>query len=217
MTRRVFSPPDSERILFSTSSPENWKAPSRLRSAPIDSSGKVLLDLLPHGELGIEELGRLLREVAHLHARPDADIAAIGRQRPRDHLEQRCLAGAVAAHDAPALAATDGEVDAVVNDALAVRLRQILENGNLIARTRGLAKVEVDDLALLRQLDLLNLVERLDAALHLRRLGRMRGEALDEALFLGQHRLLPRVRRLAVRFADAALALVKVVVSGVRW
>ncbi len=44
----------------------------------------------------------------------------------------------------------------------------------------------------------------------------MRGEALDEALFLGQHRLLPRVRRLAVRFADAALALVEIVVSRVR-
>ena len=40
ITSRVFSPPESARILFSVSSPENWKAPSRLRSAPVDSFGK---------------------------------------------------------------------------------------------------------------------------------------------------------------------------------
>jgi hypothetical protein len=40
MTSRDFSPPESERMRFSTSSPENWKAPRRLRSTPTPSSGK---------------------------------------------------------------------------------------------------------------------------------------------------------------------------------
>ena len=67
----------------------------------------------------------------------------------------------------------------------------------------------------LRQLDLLDLVERLDPALHLRRLRGVRREPIDEALFLGQHRLLTRVGRLAVRFADAPLPLVEIVVARV--
>ena len=77
-----------------------------------------------------------------------------------------------------------------------------LEDGNLIARTRRLPEVEFDDAALLRQLDLLDLVERLDAALHLRRLRGVRREALDEALLLGQHRLLAGVGGFAIRFAQ---------------
>ena len=43
----------------------------------------------------------------------------------------------------------------------------------------------------------------------------MRGEAIDEALLLREHRLLPRVGGLAVGLADGALALVEVVVAGV--
>ena len=74
-------------------------------------------------------------------------------------------------------------------------------------------EVELHDLPLLRQLDLLDLLQRLHAALHLRRLGGVRGEPLDETLLLGQHRLLARVRRLAIGLANRALALVEVVVA----
>jgi hypothetical protein len=74
-------------------------------------------------------------------------------------------------------------------------------------------EVELHHAPLLRQLDFFDLLECLDAALHLRGLCRVRREALDEPLFLGEHRLLPRVRRLAVRVADRALALVEVVVA----
>ena len=79
----------------------------------------------------------------------------------------------------------------------------------------GCAELEVDDAALAGQLDLLDLLERLDAALHLGGLRGMGGEAVDEALLLGQHRLLPRVRRFPVRFPDRTLAFVEVVVAGV--
>ena len=186
-----------------------------MRSAPIDSSGKVLLDLLPDRQVRVEELGRLLREVAHLHARADAHAAPVGGQHAGNHLQQRRLAGAVPAHDRPALAAPDRQVDAVVDHAAAVGLRQILQHRDLLARPRRLPELEVDDLPLLRQLDLLDLVERLDPALHLRRLRGVRGEAVDEALFLGQHRLLTGVGRLAIGLADAPLALVEVVVARV--
>ena len=90
-----------------------------------------------------------------------------------------------------------------------------LERRDLLARARRPAEVELHDLALLRQLDLLDLVERLDAALHLRGLGGVRREALDEALLLGEHRLLARVGGLAVGLAQRALALVEVVVARV--
>ena len=144
---------------------------------------------------------------------PSRTSPASGAERAGDDLQQRRLAGAVSAHHRPALAAADRQREPVVDDAPAVRLADVLEHGDLIARARRLAEVELHDAPLLGQLDLLDLVERLDAALHLRRLRRVRLEALDEALFLGEHRLLPRVRGLAVGLAQRALALVEVVVA----
>ena len=93
---------------------------------------------------------------------------------------------------------------------------QILDHRHLVARARRNAELELHHLPLLRQLDLLDLVQRLDAALHLRRLGRVRPEAVDEALLLGQHGLLPRERRLLIGLADGPLALVEIVVARVR-
>ncbi len=80
----------------------------------------------------------------------------------------------------------------------------------------GRRKSNFDDLAPARKLDRLDLLELLDAALHLRRLRRVRGEPLDEPLLLREHRLLARVRGLALRLAELPLALVEVVVAGVR-
>ena len=203
ITSRVFSPPESARIFLSTSSPENWNAPSRLAQRADRLVREVLLQLLLDREVGVEQVERLLREVAQLEARAEADCAGVGRQAAGDHLEQRRLAGAVAAHHAPALAAADRQVQAVVDDARSVRLAHALEHGHLVAGARRLPEVELHDLPLLRQLDPLDLLQRLHAALHLRRLGGVGREALDEALLLGQHRLLARVGRLAVGLADA--------------
>ena len=92
---------------------------------------------------------------------------------------------------------------------------QVLDHRHLVARARRDAELELHHVPLLGQLDLLDLVQRLDAALHLRRLGRVRLEALDEALLLGEHGLLPREGRLLIALADGALALVEIVVAGV--
>jgi hypothetical protein len=54
---------------------------------------------------------------------------------------------------------------------VAVGLADVLEHGHVSPERGGWRKSNSHDLALLRQLDLLDLVERLDAALHLRRLG----------------------------------------------
>ena len=92
---------------------------------------------------------------------------------------------------------------------------RFFDHRHLVAGARRNAELELHHLALLGQLDLLDLVQRLDAALHLRGLGGVRPEALDEALLLGQHGLLPRERRLLIGLADGALALVEIVVAGV--
>ena len=146
---------------------------------------------------------------------PSRTLPASGCAGAGDHLEQRGLARAVAAHHGPALAAADGEIEAVVDHARAVALVQILDHRHLIAGARRHAEFELHHLAFLRQFDLLDLVQRLDAALHLRGFGGVRPEAIDEALLLGQHGLLPRKRRLLIGLADGALALVEIVVAGV--
>src|SRR4030095_9150038 len=87
------------------------------------------------------------------------------------------------------------------------------ENRDLVAGPWRLAEIESNDTPLPGQLDLFDLLERLDTALNLRRLGGARGEALEKALSLREHRLLPRIRRLSIGLADGAFALVEVVVA----
>ena len=128
ITRRDFSPPERARILFSTSSPENWKAPEQAPQRAHALLGKVLLDLLPDGELGVEEVERLLGEVAELRARPQPDRARVRSEHAGHHAQQGGLARAVLAHDAPALAAPQGEAEPVVDHAAAVGLAHALEH-----------------------------------------------------------------------------------------
>src|SRR5262245_40952978 len=92
----------------------------------------------------------------------------------------------------------------------------MLDGRNHLARSRRLAEIELHDAPLLGQLDLLDLLQRLDSALDLRGLGRMSSKALDKPLLLGEHGLLSRISGLAVGLADRAFAFVEVVVAGVR-
>ena len=174
---------------------------------------EVALQLLFDRQIRIEQVERLLCEVAHLEARAQPDLAGVRSKHAGNHSQQRGLPRPVSAHHAPALAAPDRHAEPVVDDAVSVRLRNVLEHGNLIARPWRLAEIEPNDTPFLGQLDLFDLLERLDTALDLRRFGGMGREALDEALLLGQHRLLPRVRSFAIGFPDRALALVEVVVA----
>ena len=157
----------------------------------------------------------MLGEVAHVEAGAEPDTALIRRRHSGDHLEQSGFAGTVAAHDGPAFAAADGEREAFVDHPLAVSLVDVFDDGHLVAGARGHAEIEIDDLPLLRHFQLFDLVQLLDAALHLGGFGGVGFEALNEALLLGEHGLLAGEGGLVIGFADDALALVEVVVAGV--
>ena len=66
---------------------------------------------------------------------------------------------------------------------------------------------------LFRQLDLVDLVQRLDAALHLRGFGGVGAEAVNKALLLGQHGLLAREGGLLIGLPNGALALIEIVIA----
>src|SRR5579864_4419507 len=176
---------------------------------------KITLQLLDDGEIGIKDIKRLLREIAHVKARAQANRAGIRLRSAGNHLEQRSFTCAVSAHHGPSLTATDGEIEAVIDHARAVALVQIFNHGNLLAGTRRRTELKLNDLALFGQLDFFDLIQRLDAALHLRGLGGVRAKAINKALLLGQHGLLPRKSRLLVGGADVSLTLIKIIVAGV--
>src|SRR6202041_1558219 len=77
--------------------------------------GKILLQLFGDGEIGIEYIQRLLREVAHIQAGAEPHASGIGSTRPSNHLEQRSLAPAVPPHDGPAFSAANRETKSVIN------------------------------------------------------------------------------------------------------
>src|SRR5207302_2020755 len=130
-----------------------------------------------------------------------------------NHLEQRGLARAVSSHDGPALSTADGEIEPFVNHTRAVTLVQILKDGHLFAGSWGKTKLKLHYLAFLRQLDLFDLVQRLNPALHLGRFGRVRPETINEALFFGKHGLLPGKCCLLIALSHRPFALVEVVVT----
>ena len=98
---------------------------------------------------------------------------------------------------------------------LPVRFAHALEHRHLIAGARRLAEVELRRSSAAWATRSSRFLQRLDPALHLRGLGGVGGEAVDEALLLGQHRLLAGVGGLAVGLADRPLLLVEVVVAGI--
>ena len=152
MTRRDFSPPRERGFACRRRRPRTGTR----RGGPQGADAlvrEVLLHLLDDGELGVEELERLLREVAELEARPEPHLARVGREDAGDHLEERRLARAVLPHHAPALAAADREVERVVDDAPAVAFVTPASVATSSPERGGLPEVELHDLARLRRLD----------------------------------------------------------------
>ena len=123
----------------------------------------------------------MLGVVADVDAVADLDRARVVRQLAGDHAQQRGLAGAVDADDADLLAALDGQIDAGEHDVIAVRLLQLLDPHRLGDRARARRQREAHRAALLIELDVLHLLEHLDARLHGLRLVRLRAEPVDEA------------------------------------
>src|SRR5690606_31029207 len=104
-------------------------------------------------------------------------------------------------------------VEAIINDLLAVGLVHAGDLDDVVAGPGRGAKVEAEDLAAPRRLELLDLVELLDPRLDLGGAPGLGLEALDEADLLGQHRLLALVLGLLLGLAERALLLVEVEVA----
>src|SRR5215813_13755264 len=109
--------------------------------------GKILLQLFDDGEIGIEHVQRLLREVAHIQAGAKPNPSGIWSTGPGNHPEQRSLTRAVSPHDGPAFSAADGEIESFVNHTRAVTPVQILQDGHLFAGSRGKTKLKLHHLA----------------------------------------------------------------------
>src|SRR5690606_20567819 len=117
--------------------------------------------------------------------------------------------------DAPALLPSNEQVEALVDDLVAVGLVDLLEGRHVFSRARGRAELELDDLALAGRIDFLDLLELLHAGLDLGGVARARLEALDERLLFGEHGLLAGELRGLLLAAQLPLLLVEVVVARV--
>src|SRR5205814_3908905 len=152
------------------------------------------LELRQHGERRRQRVELVLGVVVDRHVRAERALAAVEREYTREQAEQRRLARAVRSDEGDALATLDLEVDARVDDVVAVRLPRAREPGDAAARPWRGGEDEADVPRLALDLDALEAVEHLDPALDLPRLGRLVAEALDEPLDLGDALgLVPRL------------------------
>src|SRR5439155_26483101 len=110
---------------------------------------RVRLQLLEDVVVAVELLHLVLREVTQSYTGAGADRAAVGRQHAGHHLEERGLAGAVFAHDGPALAAPHQQRQTVMHGARAVFLDHPVDLDDVVAGARRLAEIEalLDDAA----------------------------------------------------------------------
>ena len=103
---------ESTPIGLNTSSSENRKQPSRLRSSVMrDSAARPSRQIVQHARVGIEFLVLVLREIIRLDVVARACIRpSVSGSTPASNLDQRRFPRAVHAHQRDAVAALDGEV-----------------------------------------------------------------------------------------------------------
>ena len=91
---------------------------------------------LAHAVVAVRsQLVEVLREHCELHGLADLHVSARRPQLLLDHVQQRGLACAVAAHDADAVAGADEPLDAVQHGVVAVAHRHVLHVDDLLAQT----------------------------------------------------------------------------------
>ena len=153
--------------------------------ARVGRLGRHRLQLFQHRPGRHEGVQLMLGVVVNGHVRAQCPLAPLERQHAGQDLQQRRLAGAVLADQGQPLAPLHRDVDARVDDVVAVGLVDAGQRGHAAAGARRLRKREVHLAARAGQLDALDTLQHLDAALHLAGLGRLVAEPLDEALDLG--------------------------------
>ena len=156
---------------------------------------------LPHDRVGrVKRLDLVLREVGDLDVAAQLAMAALEWQDPSEDLEQGRLAGAIRADERHLLAALQLQVEALIDDVVAVLLVNVAERDDGAAGAWRLRKAELDALGSGRRHDhAVDALQLLDAALHLARLGGLIAEALDERLGVRDLALLSLGRRLQLR------------------
>ena len=119
---RAFSPPDSTRHFFSTSSPENPKQPASVRSVPCPACGNESSSDWKIVRVAVEQFHRMLGKIAHLDAAADRHRALIRLARAGHQFQERRFAGAIDAHHAPALLAPDHEIQPFIDHLVSIAL-----------------------------------------------------------------------------------------------
>ncbi len=164
------------------------------------------LELLHHAVAGIQRLDLMLGEVPDERVRAEPPFAGLRLQRAGQQLQQGGLAGAVRPHERYLLAPLDRHVQIAVH--LHVPVCEVhtgeLHHHAAGARRRGEPQAH-RAAAARRRFDPLELVQLLDARLHLLRLRVLVAEALDEPLGLCD--LPPLVLGGRLRLLGAQLAL----------
>src|SRR5438067_939164 len=143
-------------------------------------------------------------------------LPAFERKVADDRLQERRLAGAVGAEKPDRIARQHAPFHAREHGVAAVTDRRILEAEELARLLGRGAEFELEWRIDVRGGDALELLQRLDAALRLPRLRRLRAEAQDERLEVRDRLLLFFELRLLVRKALGALRLERRVVARVR-
>ena len=157
----------------------------------------------------------MLRVVVHPDVCAQRPLARVDGENARQDLEEGGLARPIDAHERHPLPPLDLEVDAVVDHGGTVRLVNAHQASHEPPRARRLRKGEADAPRPPPDLDALELVQHLDAALHLARLGRLVAEALHETLDLGHALGLVARPRLEEGLARLALDEEMIIVAHV--
>src|SRR3954462_5455859 len=163
----------------------------------------------------VELLVLVLGKIIGLGVVPQAVFAVARLLRSGQNLDQRGFSRAVDSHQRDAVPALDGEVHIAEDLLRAVALGDSHKLCDHAPARLGLRKAEVDSLLIGRYLDALDLLQLLDAALHLLCLGRLRAEAVNASLQLLDLVALVFVGRLELRAPRLFLRQVLVVISGI--
>src|SRR5262249_50622796 len=141
-------------------------------------------------------------------------FAACERLGAGQDFDQRRFSRAINSYQRHTIAAFDDEIRIREHLVIAIALGNVLEFGHNAAARLGLRESEMNGLFIRRNFNPLDLLQLLDAALHLLGLGSLIAEATDECLQLLDALLLVVVGGLELRQAVGFLSLVACVAAG---
>ena len=173
-------------------------------------------DVVDQARFRIKRLVLVLREVIHFHVVAQAAFTCGRLFRARQQLDQCRFPGAVHPNQAHAIGAIDDEAHAREHLLRAIALGHASKLRHHAAARPGLGKREMNGVLLGRQLDSFDLLQLLDPALHLPRLGGLIAEAVDEHFQMVDTLLLIVVGGFELRLALLFLCEIAVVVARVR-